>query len=671
MTVILGSPGSGAGQTDLQQAYDNSPTPGAQIVLDSVPNPITVQAAVAGAVFHVHDIAGNEILQVNANPDQVIAEAGVEINDAFSNSGAAHSLIFNDTYTNTGAFIGGSILSAGTITTGGSTTWIWSLLQETKTYQMAINPAFAAFALFNALGAIENLGNFNLVQVVTMNNGMTQRRVTAGTSTTQGSIGFNNVPASRTAVAGAVLTNTIGVTGLLHGPKFATVAGSTVNLGTIRGLWCQNPTVALFSPQAGTETMTAYVGVDFDNIPFGGNVVKAAVRSAMAPSGTNAWFLLNNGNAHSDHGAGHIYFDDNAGIALGGISNLSFDYWLTWNAAGYVRHFFNTAFNNELRWSNPSANRFLFNNDGGSTTGEYNWNCARFSMGAQTGAVGNQVGNFVAGTRAVSVGGEWSDFLLTQAGNITVNAAMGLVAGWTINSPSITLGTGTVSEACGLNVAGNVNQGSVGRYGVRILSNPSGATDNYPLYVVNGTSRINGLICGDPGTEASGITIAGTLYDSALKASAIGGSDQAQFIMHRHNTTLGAVIVGARSNSDTDAHTLVADDQDLLVLLGVGWDGTDYEIGAIMRMAVDGTPGNNDMPGRFDFLTTPDNSVSALLALRINSNQRCDFQTNQALGGGAAATLGTIGGAGPTAAAQAQWLEIEIGGVVHWIPAWT
>ena len=41
-----------------------------------------------------------------------------------------------------------------------------------------------------------------------------------------------------------------------------------------------------------------------------------------------------------------------------------------------------------------------------------------------------------------------------------------------------------------------------------------------------------------------------------------------------------------------------------------------------------------------------------------------------ALGGGATATLGTIGGSGPGTAAQNQWLEIEIDGVRHWIPVW-
>lgn len=42
-----------------------------------------------------------------------------------------------------------------------------------------------------------------------------------------------------------------------------------------------------------------------------------------------------------------------------------------------------------------------------------------------------------------------------------------------------------------------------------------------------------------------------------------------------------------------------------------------------------------------------------------------------ALGGGAAPTLGTIGGTGPAAAAQATWVQINCAdGVVRWIPAW-
>lgn len=42
-----------------------------------------------------------------------------------------------------------------------------------------------------------------------------------------------------------------------------------------------------------------------------------------------------------------------------------------------------------------------------------------------------------------------------------------------------------------------------------------------------------------------------------------------------------------------------------------------------------------------------------------------------ALGGGAAATMGTIGGTGPAAAAQATWIQVNCAdNVVRWVPAW-
>lgn len=56
---------------------------------------------------------------------------------------------------------------------------------------------------------------------------------------------------------------------------------------------------------------------------------------------------------------------------------------------------------------------------------------------------------------------------------------------------------------------------------------------------------------------------------------------------------------------------------------------------------------------------------------RARFDGRLDINRGIALGGGGTATLGTVGGSGPTTAAQAQWLEIDIGGTPHWIPVWT
>ncbi len=48
-----------------------------------------------------------------------------------------------------------------------------------------------------------------------------------------------------------------------------------------------------------------------------------------------------------------------------------------------------------------------------------------------------------------------------------------------------------------------------------------------------------------------------------------------------------------------------------------------------------------------------------------------DVDNGIALGADPVATLGQTGGTGPGTAAQAQWLEVAIGGTAHWIAVWT
>ena len=516
----------------LQTAYNNGP----DVTLDATPNPLTIQASVAGDAFAVRDVGGNDVFLVEADNDLITMNGGLTINDTFTNSAQPQSLIMSDTFTTGGVYLGGGILSNGTVTYNNSF-FIWALMQESKVYNAAAGPGFAAFTLFNALPVIQNSGNFNLVQALVLNAGVTHARTTSGTSTTAQTIGLAFACQGRASVSGATLTYTNGMTAVLFGPKYSTVSGSTVNFGTLVGLDCVNPAPGLFQPSAGVETMTAYYGVRVAAIPFGGNVLKAALTSGITPA-TNAFFLRNTGGAKSNFGGGNlvdcgeVQIDaDNVGLVLGEGQDVD----INWNGSA-------------LEIDPVSGSTLTYAFGAGSVTvnspSAFEWRlgASKFAFG-QTSAVGNQVGVFVAPTRSVSVGGEWSDFLLTQAGNLTVNAAMSRVAGWTVNAPSITLGTGSVTNSAALLVGGNPNQGSNHRTGVHIISNPSGGGGvNAALYVENGLARFDGGV---------------------------------------------------------------------------------------------------------------------------------DINDGVALGGGAGATLGTIGGSGPTAAAQAQWLQIDIGGVTHWIPVWT
>lgn len=439
-----------------------------------------------------------------------------------------------------GAFIGGFLTLAPDITVTAST-FIPSTFSDNAITRQAANPAFAAFTFINEIASIRNSGNFNLTQALIINVGYTHERVTSGTSTTPGISGLSFSPQTRATVSGATMTKTIQ-TAVRLSPTFSTVNGSTVNLGTITGLDCLQPAVALFQPQAGVENMTSYTGVNFPNMTFGGANRTIRVINSALNAATNVRCINHTGTAASTHN-GQLRFEaDLTGVTFG----ASQDFQLGWGGAGFFFAQQNTGSTGQLRVSSEtpgnSTQRWLFTTSAGSDQ-EFNFNCEYFSIGAQTGSVGNQVGVFVAGTRTTQINGDWSDFLLTQAGNLTLNNTMGTVAGWTINAPSLSAGTGSATNATALLIGGNPGQATGDRTGLRIISNPSGGGGvNAALYVTAGRSRFDGIV---------------------------------------------------------------------------------------------------------------------------------DINNGVALGGGAAATLGTIGGSGPTAAAQAQWVQIEVNGVNHWIPAWT
>ena len=77
-----------------------------------------------------------------------------------------------------------------------------------------------------------------------------------------------------------------------------------------------------------------------------------------------------------------------------------------------------------------------------------------------------------------------------------------------------------------------------------------------------------------------------------------------------------------KSGHNTDgSHTVVAVHERLANVVFHGSDGTDYAEAASIIAEVDGTPGNNDMPGRLIFKTTEDGQQYPSEAVRIDSSQ--------------------------------------------------
>lgn len=65
-----------------------------------------------------------------------------------------------------------------------------------------------------------------------------------------------------------------------------------------------------------------------------------------------------------------------------------------------------------------------------------------------------------------------------------------------------------------------------------------------------------------------------------------------------------------------------------------------------------------------------DNQGALRFGVNVASGLLLTSLATDALGGGAAATLGTIGGTGPTVAAQNSWGKLSYNGVTYWVPLW-
>jgi len=126
---------------------------------------------------------------------------------------------------------------------------------------------------------------------------------------------------------------------------------------------------------------------------------------------------------------------------------------------------------------------------------------------------------------------------------------------------------------------------------------------------------------GDPGTEDSGVPVNGGTYDSALKVNDLGGTEPAQAVIHRHSTTLQAVLMGTRSKSNDDTHSPLTNSDTAFSIFGGYWTGTHYDLlGSIdFQVPASGTVSSTSSPGDIVFKTSPDGTDTPAEAFRIGS----------------------------------------------------
>jgi hypothetical protein len=86
------------------------------------------------------------------------------------------------------------------------------------------------------------------------------------------------------------------------------------------------------------------------------------------------------------------------------------------------------------------------------------------------------------------------------------------------------------------------------------------------------------------------------------------------------NTSTGNAVVISRSRGTTVGTQVIVSNNDVLSeIFTQGSDGTQFIPAATIAVAVDGTPGVNDMPGRLVFSTTADGAAAPTERMRITS----------------------------------------------------
>lgn len=118
------------------------------------------------------------------------------------------------------------------------------------------------------------------------------------------------------------------------------------------------------------------------------------------------------------------------------------------------------------------------------------------------------------------------------------------------------------------------------------------------------------------------MTVNGTAITTHLQVHGDDGLTETEVELHRHGATAaaGATLYGARSRGSEATPTVVQDADTLLSLIAVGFDGTDYATAARIRAIVNGTPGNNDMPGAWIFETSADGGQTLTERMRIKQD---------------------------------------------------
>jgi len=222
----------------------------------------------------------------------------------------------------------------------------------------------------------------------------------------------------------------------------------------------------------------------------------------------------------------------------------------------------------------------------------------------------------------------------------------------------------------------NIQQrsGATANVEVRHSSSNKILSANTTYTVMNNKVGVQGPDDGEPSNKN---TVA-----PSFNVSGSGVLGAAQVTRHTSVGGGGALLhLAATRGTSNKSYTILQDDDGIGTVAFQASDGNEFVTAAQIVANVDGTPGDNDMPARLSFFTTPDGSSNPTERMRIHNGGVVSFNNGIELGSGVDATAANTlddyeegtwtpalrgeSGTEPGAASVTSALYVKVGQLVH------
>lgn len=300
------------------------------------------------------------------------------------------------------------------------------------------------------------------------------------------------------------------------------------------------------------------------------------------------------------------------------------------------------------------ANAYLF----GAVATMYGTNTSnRVSIG---GTLGAEIGSSF--TRASSAGMTLDAIQFTNPADFTISGSTNITTATGVNFVRVAR---PVYDGGG-NAKTITNAAAVYITNAPLAQNGVTITNNYALWVDDGSVRLDGSAFVGAGSGGGILIVNGAGTASNLSITVGNNNDP--------NRDHVALSVGGGSLYDHPNNSFVHVSPTSQGIAGADFGGT----GILATVRIDSltysaTSGSPSITGAAAFYIANQPTLSGVTggtyAIWVDAGV-CRFDGQVALGGGAAATLGTIGGSGPGTAAQNKWLPINSDGTTYYIPLW-